>query len=166
MLATPNEAIAYALRASKALVHRFVDDLKPAEFEHQPLPGANCAAWVLGHLTLTDRRSLAWLGATDLPALPDGFEQQFTITRTKAGEQRGLGDPKELVRLFDEHRQRLIAAVRAADPSKFSDPPPFQMPMFAFADKGEGMLFMGLHTAMHIGQLSVIRRMLGYPPVA
>ena len=146
------------------MTHRFVDDLKPAEFEFQPCDGANCAAWVLGHLTLTDRRSLAWLGVTDLPALPDGFEQRFVVTRTKAGEQKGFGDPKELVRLFDEHRVRLIAAVQAADPAKFDDPPPFQTPMFA--DKGEGMLFMGLHTAMHMGQLSVIRRMLGYRPVA
>ena len=164
MFTTPNEAMAYALCVSKVMLHRFVDDLKPSEFEFQPCDGANTAAWVLGHLTLVDRRSLAWLGVTDLPPLPDGYEQRFPTTRAKAGAQSGYGDPAELVRLFDAHRDRLIEAVLAADPARFAEPPAFQTPMFA--DKGEGMLFMGLHTAMHTGQLSVIRRMLGYPPVA
>ena len=59
---------------------------------------------------------------------------------------------------------RLIAAIPKADPAKLAEPPTFQTPMFA--DRGEGFLFMGLHTAMHMGQLSIIRRMLGYPPVS
>ena len=164
MFKTPTEAIAYSLSVSKFMTHRFIDDLKPAEFEHQPCPGANCVAWILGHLTLTDRRSLAWLDATDLPPLPAGFEERFKTTRTTAGEQKGYGEPAELVRLFDAHRDQLIAAVPTADPAKFAEPPPFKTPMFS--DRGEGLMFMGLHTAMHMGQLSVIRRMLGYPPVA
>lgn len=164
MFQTPNEAMAYALRVSKAMAHRFIDDLKPSEFEFQPCDGANCAAWVLGHLTLTDRRSLSWLGVSGLPAVPEGFERRFTVTRTMAEKQQGYGDPRELVRLFDEHRDKLVEALLAADPAKFHEPPTFQTPMFA--DKGEGYLFMGLHTAMHMGQLSVIRRMLGYPPAA
>jgi hypothetical protein len=161
---TPTEALVYSLSVSKFMTHRFVDDLKPAEFEYQPCPGGNCAAWVLGHLTLTDRRTLTWLGMTDLPSLPPGYEERFKTTRTVAGEQKGYGEPAELVRLFDDHRDRLIAAVPKADPAKFAEPPAFTTPMFS--DRGEAVLFMGLHTAMHMGQLSVIRRMLGYPPAA
>lgn len=164
MFKTPTEAIAYSLSVSKKMAHRFLDDLKPAEFEVQPCPGANCVAWILGHLTMTDRRSLTWLGVTDLPPLPVGFEERFKTTRTTAGEQKGYGEPAELVRLFDDHRDRLIAALATADPAKFTEPPTFQTPMFA--DRGEGYLFMGLHTAMHLGQISAIRRTLGYPPAA
>jgi uncharacterized damage-inducible protein DinB len=161
---TPTEAIGYSLTTSKKMVHRFVDDLKPEQFEYQPCSGANCVAWILGHLALTDRRSLTWLGVTDLPPLPPGFEERFKTTRTTAGDQKGYGEPVELVRVFDEHRDRLIAAVPKADPARFTEPPTFQTPLFS--DRGEGLLFMGLHTAMHMGQLSVIRRSLGYPPLA
>jgi uncharacterized damage-inducible protein DinB len=164
MFASPKEAIAYALRTSKALFHRYLDDLKPQEFEHQPCPGGNSAAWIVGHLVRTDRRSLGWLGATELPAVPDGFEERFSPTRTAASEQKGYDDAKELVALFDAHRDRLIAAVLAADESKFPEPPPMQSPLFA--DRGEALLFMALHTAMHLGQVSTIRRSLGYPPVS
>jgi hypothetical protein len=164
MFSSPKDAIAYALRTSKALFHRYLDDLKPHEFDHQPCPGGNSAAWVVGHLIRTDRRSLTWLGVADLPTVPDGFEERFAPTRAAAAGQGGYGDPKELMALFDAHRDRLIAAVLAADEAVLREPPSIQSPLFA--DKGEGLLFMGLHTAMHLGQVSIIRRSLGYPPIA
>lgn len=164
MFATPLDATAFALKKSQLMIHRFVDDLKPHEFAHQPCDGANCAAWVLGHLTLTDRRQLTWLGVADLPPLPAGFEERFKTTRTKAEHQDGYGDPAELIALFDAHRDLLVAILPSVDPAKFLEPPSFQTPMFA--DRGEATLFMGLHTAMHAGQLSLIRRTLGYPPVS
>ena len=163
MFATPLDTIVYNLEKSQALFHRYLDDLKPAEFEHQPCPGANCAAWVVGHLALVDRRRLTALGA-ELPPLPVGFEERFAATRAAAGTQGGYGDPKELVALFDRHRDKLIAAVRTADPAKLAAAVPTPHPMFA--DAGEATAFMGLHTAMHLGQITVIRRMLGYPPVS
>ena len=164
MFARPHEAIAYALRASKLMVHRFVDDLKPAEFAHQPVPGANCAAWIPGHLIRTDRRTLRGLGVAELPAVPEGFEEKFGATRAPAAQQSGYGDPAELVRLFDVHRDRLVEAVLAAEAAKLSEPNEMKHPLFA--DRAESALFMGLHTAMHMGQLSLIRRSLGYPPVS
>ena len=42
--------------------------------------------------------------------------------------------------------------------------PPSASPLFV--DRGESLLFLGLHTAMHLGQLSIIRRSLGRPPLA
>jgi uncharacterized damage-inducible protein DinB len=164
MFSSPKDAIAYALRTSKALFHRYLDDLKPQEFEHQPCPGGNSAAWIVGHLIRTDRRSLGWLGATDLPAVPDGFEERFTPSRASATQQKGYGDSRELVALFDAHRDRLIEAVLAADESKLREPPAMQSPLFT--DRGEALLFMALHTAMHLGQVSTIRRSLGYPPIS
>ena len=164
MFATPVDVIVFALKKAQFLIHRFVDDLKPHEFEHQPCDGANCAAWVLGHLALTDRRQLAWLGATDLPPLPDGFEQRFQTTRTKAESQRGYGDPKELTALFDAHRDALIAFLPTVSAEKLAEPAPVARPMFATC--GEAALFMALHVSMHAGQLSLIRRTLGYPPLS
>ena len=54
---TPNDLIAGGHRMARQLLHRMVDDLSPAEFRHQPVPGANSAAWVVGHLALTARRA-------------------------------------------------------------------------------------------------------------
>ena len=163
MFSTPNEAIAYSLTASAKLFHRYVDDLKPSDFEHQPSPGVNCAAWIIGHLTLTDLRSLIGLGVTDLPSLPEGFEAKFATTKASANTQFGFGDPIELVKLFDAHRAKLIVTILAAELSKLQEPPAVTSPLFS--SRGEAALFMGLHTSMHLGQITIIRRSLGYPPI-
>jgi hypothetical protein len=163
MFDTPTAAIVYGLRASQKLFHRYLDDLTPAEYLHQPCPGANCAAWLVGHLLLTDRKQLVGLGVTDLPDLPTGFEERFAITRQAAGTPGEYGAPSALVALFDDHRARLIAAVTTVSAEKLREAPPYGSPLFA--DRGEAAAFMALHTAMHLGQITIIRRSLGRPPV-
>lgn len=163
MFTTAQQAITYSLQTSKKMLHRFVDDMKPEEFLHRPCLGANCAAWILGHLALTDRRQLTSLGVTDLPPIPDNFEKNFSPTRSAAGTSADFGDPLELVKHFDTHRDLLISKVQQTDAETLATAPFTNTPMFA--DKGEALLFMGLHVSMHMGQLSTIRRSLGRPPV-
>ena len=159
----PNDVIAFALAASHTRFHTFVDDLKPDEFERQPIPGVNSVAWMVGHLALTDRRILGLLGAA-LPPLPDGFAEKFQTTKRPAGEQRGLGAPAELLAAFDAHRRALIDAVRAAAPDALGAPMPTPHPLFTTV--GDAAAFMAVHLGLHAGQITVIRRALGYPPVA
>ena len=127
------------------------------------MPWANCASWIVGHLVLTERRILGFYGV-ELPALPDGFTDKFSPTRQAAGEQTGLGDPASLVAEFDRHRELLIATVLAATPEKLSEPLPKPHPMFGTI--GEATAFMGIHVALHVGQITTICRHLGYPPAA
>ena len=158
---TTNDVIAFVLKGSHARFRAFVSDLKPAEFEAQPIAGMNSVAWMLGHLALTDRRVLGLFGA-EVPSLPDGFADKFQTTKQPAGEQTGLGDPAELVALFDKHRELLIAAVAAADADTLAKPLP--SPMAGAANVGELAAFMGVHVGLHAGHVSAIRRALGYPP--
>lgn len=164
MFHTPNEAVAQALRASTALFHRYVDDLKPAEWHAQPVAGVNTVAWIVGHLTVVEHRRATALGATDLPALPDGFADRYTATRKAAEAQAGLDPAETLTGLFLAVRDRLTAAVLAAPAAKLAEPLPTPHPLFA--DQAEAALFMALHTSLHLGQITVVRRALGYPPVS
>lgn len=163
-MASAQEMIAHSLHAAQLMMHRFIDELKPAEFLHQPCPGSNCTAWILGHLTRTAHRQLKFLGAANVPDLPAGFEEKFATTKVAATAPGDCGDPKELVRLFDDMHQRLVAQAKQMSDAALAGPPPFAAPLFANA--GEALNFMGLHIAMHLGQVTVIRRSLGYPPVA
>src|SRR5262245_63027442 len=99
---TPNEILASAYSMAAQLLHRMVDDLTPDEVLRQPCAGANNAAWVVGHLTNTLRNSLRRLGGTDLPELPAGLAGKFVATKQVADEQTGLGNPKEMLDLFDQ----------------------------------------------------------------
>lgn len=161
--ATYQEAIQHNLKLAKMLLHRYVDDLTPAEFLHQPVPGANHAAWVVGHLARTARIACERLGLESLPTLPEGWKEQFAATRQAATTDQPQGNPAELLRLFDQHHDLIAAAAPSVPAAKFAEPPPITSPLFE--NMGEFLHFLGMHVALHAGQLSTVRRSLGKPPV-
>jgi uncharacterized damage-inducible protein DinB len=161
---TPNELLAAGYRMGRQVLHRMVDDLTPDEFRHQPVPGANSAAWVVGHLAVTARRTAERLGATGLPELTEEFVGRFSVTGKAAMAQPELGTKEELLALYDACTEKLIAAARSLPAEALTSPPPHAGP-FA-ANYGEAVLFGAMHVTLHCGQLSTIRRSLGKPPVA
>ena len=160
---TPNDLLASGIRMSTAMVHRLVDDLTPAEFIHQPAPGANCAAWIVGHLATTMNRALGRLGVEEAPRIPEDVAAKFQMTKQPAGKQDGLGDPKDLIGLLDDQATRLQAALRSLTDEALAGEPEVKPP--GVKTRGEMLLFLSLHSAAHAGQLSTIRRSLGKPPL-
>jgi len=161
---TANEVLAHSLTGSARLLNRFCEDLKPEEYLHRPTAGANCAAWLIGHLTMTDRSALTRLGkpADGLPALPDGFDKRFARD-AEAPQAKSFGDVSLLVPLFNQHRDMLIGVVRIL-PAEVLDRP-LEKPHPMFSTVWEMLNFLGLHAIMHAGQISTIRRSLGRPPM-
>lgn len=159
---TPNDVLAAGYRMSGRLLHRMVDDLTPEEWARQPVPGANSAAWVIGHLALTLRNGLRRMRAPDVPDFPADLEEKFKTTKQPAGEQTGYGDPKALLAVFDACLERFMALVRTLPADALTaaaeGPPPA-------TNRAEAIQFGALHIAMHTGQLSTLRRSLGKPPI-
>jgi uncharacterized damage-inducible protein DinB len=160
---TPTELIAGGYRMARRMVHMMCDDLTPDEFRHQPVPGANSAAWVVGHLAVTARRTAERLGATGLPVLTEEFIGRYSATKKPAGPQTDLGDKADLLALLDGCVEKLTEAVGKLPAEALTGPPP-STSRFA-TNYGEAVLFGALHVTMHCGQLSTIRRSLGKPPV-
>lgn len=160
---TPNDLLLANYRMSAGLFHRMVDDLTPDEMLRQPVPGANCAAWVVGHLALTMHNALKRFELPDVPPFPPEAAEKLKVTWEAAGEQAGFGDTKALLALFDIYADKLGKAVHGLPAEALASVPPV-MPPFA-ANRAEAILFGGIHTAMHTGQLTIIRRSLGRPPV-
>lgn len=160
---SPNDLLAGGYRMGRRMVRMMADDLTPAEFAAQPVPGANSAAWIVGHLAVTARRTAERLGATELPFLTEEFVAQYSVTKKAAGPQTELGDKAELLHLLDVCVDQLLLAARALPPEALANPPANPGP-FA-TNYGEAVLFGAMHFAMHCGQLSTIRRSLGKPPL-
>ncbi len=161
-MASSIEIIVHSLRTSQRMLTRFAEDLKGDEYMHRTCSTANCAAWILGHLILTDRRLLGRFAVSALPELPDGFEPRFARDQTAAmaGE---FGDVNVLLPLFNQHRDHLIDTVKAASSEKLDAP--LDAPHPLFRNLGEAANFMSVHTSMHTGQITMIRRSLGRPPL-
>ncbi len=159
---TPNDVIVHSLTRSQLLLQRYIKDLTPDEYLHRATPSANCVAWTVGHLILTERRALGAFGVTDLPALPDGFEKRFSRD-DGCPQATEFGDVSVLMPLFDKHRALLIDAVKRSGDEQLSKAVPEPRPIFGTF--GEMANFMALHVSLHAGQITMTRRSLGRPVI-
>jgi len=159
---TAGEGIAYAATAARQMIDLYTSDLKGGDWLHRPWPKANCAAWIVGHLVLASRRALMHLGATDLPPLPDGFDKRFARDEAAPGAS-DFGDASVLVPLFDKHHDLLADVLRRTSSDTLNKP--LENPNPRFGTVGEFAGYMALHAAMHAGQITLIRRSLGRPPL-
>jgi hypothetical protein len=160
-MSSANDIIAHSLSCSQGLLQRLAADLSPSDHLHRITPQANCAAWIIGHLVLSERNVMKRLNL-ELPKLPDGFEKRFS---RDAGcpQASEFGDVLQLMPMFNEHRTMLIHAIKKATPQQLDQP--LDKPFPLFNTVGELANFYGAHTAVHAGQISLIRRHLGRPPV-
>jgi len=159
---TAIELLAGGYRMGRKMVQLMCEDLTDAEFHHQPVPGANSAAWIVGHLAVTARRTAERLGATELPVLTEEFVAKYSQTKKPAEAQGELGTKDELIGLLNISVEQLMQALRTLPPEGL-DGPALNPGRFA-NNYGEAILFGAMHVTMHCGQLSTIRRSLGKPP--
>ena len=159
---TAGELLIGGYRMGRRMVELMCEDLTEEEFLHQPVAGANSAAWIVGHLAVTARRTAERLGATELPVLTEEFVGRYSQTRKAAERQSELGNKKELLALFVVCTDKLMEALRTL-PAAGLDGPALNPGRFA-NNYGEAILFGAMHFAMHCGQISTIRRSLGKPP--
>ncbi len=151
----------FALEGSRRMLHMFVNDLTPEERRYRICPDANCIDWVVGHLVLTEQRFHAVFGAKS-PLLPAGFDKTFARDDV-APKAADYGDTSGLLKLFDEQRNVTIAKVCEFPQEELMVP--LENPHPRFSTLGEAAIFCALHVTLHAGQMSMIRRMLGKPPV-
>ena len=158
------DLLADNLMTSLKLLEAFAEPLSAEQLLHRPCAEANCAAWLLGHLVLTERSFLARVGVDEaaMPTLPEGFGDRFARSETapKASE---FGDTSNLLPLFREHREQLAQRVRELPADVLAKP--LDKPHPLFDTVGGAIAFASTHVAMHAGQISTIRRSLGIPPL-
>jgi hypothetical protein len=107
------------------------------EFHHRPSPTPTARAWTVGHLAMTDRRSSCRAWARRCRNCPAGFRQAVSRATRAARRRKTSADVKQIVAVFDEHRNRLIAAVKAATPAQLEQR--LEKPIAMAATVGEAL---------------------------
>jgi uncharacterized damage-inducible protein DinB len=139
-------------------------DAIPAEyFFHQPFPGANHALWTMGHLATVDQYFLKSLAGRD-GAIFDRNRDTF-FAKSKPSPNASDYPTLEAVRdYFDTSRAEFRGWIDSLDEEKLASPLPEKWHEFAASHAGM-ILRLLWHEGMHYGQLTVIRKSLGLPPV-
>ncbi|HEX3869771.1 MAG TPA: DinB family protein [Pirellulales bacterium] len=159
---TASDALARSLANSAKFVLMITEDLKPEDYLHRPVPGANCAAWTLGHLVISGRSMMKRFGAADLPQFPEAFEAAYARD-AQAPKADTFPHIEQLRPLFQQHHDQFVELVQSLPLERVNEK--LEKPHPMFGTLGELAAFAPVHISMHAGQISTIRRSLGRAPM-
>jgi len=156
------DLLVQTLQGNLGMLNQTLADFSDADMLVRPCPGANHAAWQLGHLCGGETMMGSMLRAAGFPELPAGFKGKFSKETASRDDAAFFPKKDELLALLTQQRQAVIAAVKSLTLEDLAKPT--TGPMAAhFPNLGAVAQALSMHTTMHVGQFQVIRRKLGKP---
>lgn len=154
-----------SLLHARGMTDKILDELaSPEDWLHRASPGGNHALWIAGHLQLVDLRALTFIG---VETQQDLKQQAIQFGRGSVPQDSiaPSTEPALLREQLKTSRSRLLEALDSLTNEDFDKPASPEAPPFM---PTVGMVFQMVlwHEAMHSGQLTIIHRQLGHPPVA
>jgi hypothetical protein len=160
---TAKDAIKTALTATQNLLSWYLSDLSDADLLVRPAPGANHAAWQLGHLIQAECSLLGKQApGAAYPELPAGFKERYTKPTAANDAPKDFATKAEYLGLFNKVREATLANLARLSDADLDRPTTGDMAKFA-PTLGALFLLVSNHTLMHAGQFTVTRRKLGKP---
>ena len=159
---TINELFAGQLAGNLEFLKNTLADFTDADMLVRPTPGANNAAWQLGHLVSAETGMVNGIKPGTMPELPAGFKERFTKETTNVDDGRALGTKEELLALMAKARAASIQWAKSLSSQELDEPGPERMRRMCPKVADVPLLLIG-HVTMHVGQFQVIRRRLGKP---
>jgi DinB superfamily len=156
------EVAAEFCQRSLDMLKMTLDDFSDADMLVRPCPGANHAAWQLGHLIGAETGMINGCAPGTMPELPAGFHEKFK--KTTAGNEDASAFPKkgELISLIERTRARSIRWIKSLTEDDLNNV--VEAPFKSFAPTWHHVAaIIPNHTSLHTGQFQVIRRKLGKP---
>src|SRR5436190_14993610 len=137
-------------------------DFSDADMLVRPAPAANHAAWQIGHVIASETRLVNAVKPGAMPELPAGFSEKFTPETSKLDDPKAFASKDELLKQFDRTRAATVKWAKALTEEDLNQQTPERLrgwvPTVAHL-----VSMLPVHTAMHIGQIQVIRRKLNKP---
>ncbi|HZL37581.1 MAG TPA: DinB family protein [Tepidisphaeraceae bacterium] len=156
------DALTDVLAGNMEMLKATVADLSEQEMLIRPVPGANHAAWQLGHLACSERSMVHAINPGAAADLPAGFVEKFSKETAKSDDPKAFASKEEILNALMKMRAATIAWAKTLTPADLEKPGPERMRRMA-ATVGHMVAFIPSHAAMHVGQIQVLRRKLGRP---
>lgn len=153
------EVLKAALDQNHWVLTHYLSDLTDADLLVRPVPGANHAAWQLGHLITAECMFCQQFGGTP-PSLPAGFAELHG--KEGANKDQGFATKTEYLDLFKKARAATLAALETLTEADLDKPSTGNIAQVA-PTLGKLLVLTAGHELMHAGQFTVLRRKLGKP---
>jgi hypothetical protein len=142
-----------------------LDQTPTAEWFRLPPGGVSHVAWQVGHIAFAEYRLAMWRvrGArpSDAELFPPEFHRQFGADSVPLAD--ASFPPDELRAVLDRVHGQALRELSGLDEAELDQPVPHPHP-FA-TTKMRALLWCAHHEMLHAGQIGLLRRHLGYPPL-
>jgi hypothetical protein len=146
---------------------RLLDSLEPADWFRQPPTGITHIAWQVGHLAMAEYRLALERIRGARPQDADLISEEFL--RTFGRESVPDPDPAkyptaaEIRSVFNRVHQQSLRELQSLDEGHLDQP--VLKPHSLAKTKLWSLIWCAQHEAVHSGQIGLLRRQLGYPPL-
>ena len=165
MSRTQLQAATERLEMARRRVHEFTDDLTPEEWFWHPAEFMTHIAWQVGHLTVSQYnlclRRLRGRTKEDEALIPDAFIEPFKLGSQPVAGAEHYPPLAEIRRVFDAvHEQSLKEFAGRTDEDLDV---PVEQPHPVFKTKLGAIDYAPSHEMVHVGQIALLRRLMGKP---
>jgi hypothetical protein len=142
-----------------------VADLPDERLAEQPAPGVNHPAWILGHLAVTAQKIRTVVAGGDIE-LPESWGALFMGGSTPTSTRSDYPSKEELLKAVESSFDGLRSAAAASAPEQLDRPSPHPRTKNQLPTVGHLAAFLLTgHLGVHLGQLTMWRRLTGLPPL-
>jgi hypothetical protein len=163
LLDTAIERIRFSRKYTLALLERIDGE----DWFRMPEPQVTHLAWQMGHLAMADYRLLLERirGARpdDVELISADFLRLFGKTSVPQADQSQYPAPTEIRAVFDRVHQQALRELPDLPEPEWNAPP--VNPHTLFNRKIDSLFWCAHHEMLHAGQIGLLRRLLGSPPV-
>jgi len=147
------------LNKAREFTLNLAKDVEPGQMCVRSSPGANHAAYVLGHIAWTDDAFISMLGGGP-SKLPEGWAEKFGYSLEITDNTSDYPGKDEMLKVMRERREALIEWLGSLSEAELLKPIEGDFAGFArtLAALPSTLAF---HEGFHAGQLSACRRALG-----
>lgn len=155
------------IAAARQYTQTLLEGLDDADWFRQPADSPTHIAWQVGHLAMAEYGlclfRIRGRRPEDLELMPGKFRKQFSRGSTPSPDPASYPPAVEIRRVFERIHDQTMQEIRRFDPKELEAK--IEEPYAVFDTKLGALFFCAHHEMLHAGQIGLIRRLIGKPPV-
>jgi DinB superfamily len=144
-----------------------LEQTKDGDWFRQPPGGVSHVGWQVGHIAFSEYRLALWRirgpQAQDDALFSPEFKRLFGAKSVPDADPAKYLAPAEIRAVLDRVHEQVLRELPSLDEAELDRPVPHPHP-FA-KTKFLALLWCAHHEMLHAGQIGLLRRHLGYPPM-
>jgi uncharacterized damage-inducible protein DinB len=164
-MSAAERAVESIRRAREYTVH-LLGDIPTDDWFRMPHERVSHVAWQVGHLAFAEYRlalqRIRGQKPGDEQLIAPAFLEKFGRNSTPLGDPSAYPPPDEIRRVFDAVHRRALEEVSSTSDAVLAEPAD---PHPRFSTKAGSLVWCAEHEMMHAGQVGLLRRLLGKPPL-